>query len=262
MADVSFDHLIYKVEDHIAEVIFNRPPLNLINEELTLEFHAALKSADADADVRVIVLSGEGRGLSGGLDLKMVESFDKAQMKNFLRLFYIETMNIGRNLSKPLITMVHGYAREGALTLAFAGDMIIAADDSDFGYPAVPNLAGPPGMHVWFLQRILGRMRAAELIFTGEPLEAKTAEQLGLITRAVPADSLREETMKLAAKIGAMSLLALSRTRKLFYEFEDANFDDVPERALEALSSAFDSEDNKEAIAAFKEKRPPVWKGK
>ena len=261
MSADSFSSLDYKVDQNIAEIVLNRPPLNLINKEITLEFHTALRRADADKNVRVIVLSGAGKGLSGGLDLKMVESFNKAQMKEFLRLFYLNTMQIGRSLSKPLITMVHGYAREGALTLAFAGDMIIAADDSDLGYPAVPNLAGPPGMHVWFLQRLLGRMRAAELIYTGEPLPAKEAERLGLITRAVPAESLQKETMNLAQKIAAMSPLALSRTRKLFYEFEDATFDEVPEKALEALASAFDSEDNKEAIRAFKEKRAPVWKG-
>ena len=262
MTSDSFANLIFSVDNKIAEIILNRPPLNLLTEEVTREFHAALKLADDDPDVRVIVFSGSGKGLSGGLDFKTVENFNSSQMKQFLRLFYVETMAIGRNLNKPFITMVHGFAREGALTLAYAGDMIVAADDADFGYPAVPTLAGPPGMHVWFLQRILGRMRAAELIFTGEPIGAIEAEQLGLITRAVPAKQLREETMKLAGKIASMSPLALKRTRKLLYEFEDSTFDEVPERALEALSSAFDSEDNKEALRSFREKRAPKWKGR
>ena len=107
-------------------------------------------------------------------------------MEQFLRLFYVETLNIVRGLSKPIMAEVHGYAREGACTLAFACDMVIAADDADFGYPSVPNLAGPPGMHVWFLQRLIGRMRAAELIFTGEPISAQEAYRLGLILVLYP----------------------------------------------------------------------------
>ena len=172
------------------------------------------------------------------------------------------TMDIVRGLSKPIIAAVHGYAREGACTLAFACDMIIAADDADFGYPGVPNLAAPPGMHVWILQRLIGRMKAAELIFTGKSLGAAQAERMGLITKVVGAGSLMYEAEKMSAKIAEMSPLALKRTRDLLYEMEDMNFQQVPETAVDALSSAFDSEDSKEARKAYIEKRKPVWTGK
>lgn len=258
----SYQTLSYSISDGIARIIFDKPPLNLIDEEFTLAYHAALREAESDPAAKVIVVSGKGKGLSGGLDIKFVESFEQQEMEEFLRLFYVETLSICRNLSKPMITMVHGFAREGACTLAFAGDMVIAAEDSDFGYPAVPNLAGPPGMHVWFLQRLIGRMKAAELIFTGEPISATEAANLGLITRVVPGEHLEAETVALAARIASMSPLALKRTKKLLYEFEDMNFDQVPEAALDALSSAFNSEDSKEARKAFCEKRKPKWTGK
>jgi enoyl-CoA hydratase len=158
--------------------------------------------------------------------------------------------------------MVQGYAREGACTLAFSGDMIIAADDADFGYPAVPNLAGPPGMHVWFLQKLIGRMKAAELIYTGEPIPAVEAAAMGLITKVVPYDSLEEETLKLAGKIASMSPLAIRRTRRLMFDMEDMNFTEVPDISLKALSEAFSSEDSKEARLAFREKRQPKWRNK
>ena len=183
-------------------------------------------------------------------------------MKKFLELFYIETIAIVRGLSKPIIAAVHGYAREGACTLAFACDIIIAADDADFGYPGVPNLAAPPGMHVWILQRLIGRMKAAELIFTGKSLGAAQAERMGLITKVVSAGSLMYEAEKMSAKIAEMSPLALKRTRKLLYEMEDMDFQQVPEAAVEALSSAFDSEDSQEARKAYIEKRKPVWTGR
>jgi enoyl-CoA hydratase len=262
MTDMSYQTLRFTIDRQIAEIVLDRPPANLIDRDSTLEFHHALKAADANPDVRVILLSGAGKGLSGGVDLNYLESFGTTEMEDFLRLFYVDTLRLVRGLGKPIIAAVHGYAREGACTLAFACDMIIAADNASFGYPGVPNLAAPPGMHVWFLQKLIGRMRAAELIFTGEPIGAEEAQQLGLITRMVASEQLGTEARKLALKIATMSPLALKRTRDLLYQMEDMRFEDVPETALAALSTAFDSEDSKEARRAFLEKRKPVWRGK
>jgi len=140
--------------------------------------------------------------------------------------------------------------------------MIIASDNADFGYPGVPNLAAPPGMHVWILQKLIGRMKAAELILTGKILKATEAEKMGLITKVVPANSLMLEAEKIAQKIAQMSPLAIKKARHLMYEMEDMSFHDIPEKAVEALSSAFNTEDSREARKAFIEKREPVWKGK
>ncbi|MDA9004268.1 enoyl-CoA hydratase/isomerase family protein [Gammaproteobacteria bacterium] len=254
--------LNYSVESGIARIELDNPPLNLINEESTLEYHSALRAVNDDETARVLILSGAGRGLSAGVDLKYLMQFESTDMERFLRLFYVETLNIVRGLSIPVIAEVHGYAREGACTLAFACDMIIAADDANFGYPGVPNLAGPPGMHVWFLQRLIGRMRAAELIFTGEAISAQEAYQLGLITKIVPRNKLSSATEKLALKLCQMSPLALKRTRDLMYQMEDMPFAQVPDAALRALSATFDSQDGKEAKTAFIEKRKPKWTGR
>lgn len=258
----AYDTLKYSASNGIAEIELNRPPLNLIDEISTREYHLALKMADADPDVRVIILRGAGKGLSAGVDLHFLDQFDAAAMEQFLRLFYVDTLSIVRGLSKPIIAAVHGYAREGACTLAFACDMIVAADDASFGYPGVPNLAGPPGMHVWYLQRLIGRMRAAELIFTGEPIDATAAYALGLVTKLVPVANLLHVTRELAGKLGQMSPLALKRTRDLIFEMEDTPFSEVPEKALKALAAAFDSADGREARRAFLEKRKPKWTGK
>ena len=262
MPDSNYNTLTYSVESNIAKIILDRPPANLIDREMTLEYHDALKKADADQKIRVIVLAGNGNGLSGGLNLNYIEKFNSEEMREFLQLFYVETMKITRGLSKPIIAAVHGYAREGACTLAFACDMIIASDNADFGYPGVPNLAAPPGMHVWILQKLIGRMKAAELILTGKILKAIEAEKMGLITKVVPANSLMLEAEKIAQKIAQMSPLAIKKARHLMYEMEDMPFHDIPEKAVEALSSAFNTEDSREAREAFIEKREPVWKGK
>ncbi|MDP6652559.1 MAG: enoyl-CoA hydratase/isomerase family protein [Gammaproteobacteria bacterium] len=262
MSESNYQTLRYEVEEQIARITLDRPPANLINLRMTQEYHGALRQADVDPEVRVIILCGAGEGLSAGVDLKYIENFNSTEMKEYLRLFYVGTMKQVRSLSKPIIAAVHGYAREGACTLAFSCDMIIAADDADFGYPGVPNLAAPPGMHVWILQRLIGRMKAAELIFTGKSLGAAQAERMGLITKVVGAGCLLYEAEKIAQRMAQMSPLALRRTRDLMYQMEDMNFGEVPEAAVEALSAAFDSEDSKEARKAFIEKRKPVWTGK
>ncbi|MCG8490463.1 MAG: enoyl-CoA hydratase/isomerase family protein, partial [Sneathiellales bacterium] len=250
-----FTTLKYTVQNNIAEIILDRPPANLIDYELTYDYLNALDMADADDDVRVIILRGEGKGLSGGVDLKFLESFGPVEMKEFLSLFYIKTVERVRALDKPIICAVQGYAREGACTLAFACDMILASDDADFGYPGVPNLAAPPGMHVWHLQKLIGRMKAAELILTGDPMPAAEADRLGLITRMVKRKDLLNETRKLAKKIATLSPVGLKAARELMYRVEDMSFKQVPPTALDEMSVAFASEDSKEARKAFVEKR-------
>ena len=117
-------------------------------------------------------------------------------------------------------------------------------------------------MHTWFLQRLVGRMRAAELIFTGKPISAVEAETAGLVTRVVPADTLNDETMTLAKEVASMSPVALRIAREYLYACEDLPFADVPESALKVVSEAFDTEDSKEARRAFLEKRKPEWTGR
>ena len=262
MAEDDFEKIRYSASDGIASITIDNPPLNLLDRQVTLEYFDALERADTDPDIRVIVLSGAGKGLSAGVDIRMMETFNSSDMKQFLSLFYVEMVKRVRALSKPIIAAVHGYAREGACTLAFTCDMVIASDDADFGYPGVPNLAAPPGMHVWHLQRLLGRMKAAELILTGDPISAQEADRLGLVTKVVPRDALEAETMRLAGRLAEMSPLALRSTRELMYRMETMDFAHVPAMALDAVAVAFDSEDSHEARKAFNEKRKPVWKGK
>ena len=252
----------YSVDAGVARITLDRPPLNLIDLELTQEYMHALDCADADTDAKVIVLDGAGKGLSAGVDIKFMREFDAKGMADFVQLFYVEQVRKVRALSKPIIAAVHGYAREGACTMAFTCDMVIAADDATFGYPGVPNLAAPPGMHVWHLQRLLGRMKAAELILTGDPMSAADADKHGLVTRVVPRAELYTATLALASRIAQMSPYALRVTRELMYKMESMDFAQVPETAAKAISDAFESADSREARLAFLEKRKPVWTGR
>ena len=254
-----FSTLKYAVHDGIATITLSRPPLNLIDLDSTQEYLRALDLADADTEVKVIILNGDGKGLSAGVDIRFMRDFSDAEMREFVDLFYVEQVRRVRALNKPIIAAVHGFAREGACTMAFSCDMVIATDDATFGYPGVPNLAAPPGMHVWHLQRLLGRMKAAELILTGEPISAADADRHGMVTRVVPASELAEQTRALASRLAKLSPSALKVTRDLMYEMESLDFAQVPERAADAISSAFGSVDSLEARAAFLEKRAPKW---
>ena len=108
MTNRSYNTLKYSVNSSIAEITLDRPPLNLIDEESTLEYHAALRAADSDEDAKVIILSGAGKGLSAGVDLHFLEQFDSADMERFLRLFYVETLALVRGISKPIISDIVG----------------------------------------------------------------------------------------------------------------------------------------------------------
>jgi len=262
MTHSAYSLLHYSVRDGIADIVLDNPPANVINPAMTDEYFQALDAAAADPEVRVIVLSGKGKGLSGGVDLKLLDTYGPTEMKAFLSRFYVEMIDKVRALPKPIMASVHGYAMEGACTLAFATDMIVASSDARFGYPGVPNLAAPPGMHVWFLQRLIGRMKAAELIYTGDSITAVEAERLGLITRVVAPEDLADESRRLALKVAAMSPVGLKAARELIYRMENMDFKTVPGTALDAVSLAFASDDSKEARRAFVEKRKPVWTGK
>lgn len=254
--------LHYDLSGGIASIELDRPPVNAIHEAMTDEYFDALARADQDDAVKVLILSGRGKGLSAGADLRYLEAFGTQEMAAFLEKFYVQQVERVRGLTKPIIASVHGFAREGACTMAFTCDMVVASNDASFGYPGVPNLAAPPGMHVWHLQKLIGRMRAAELILTGDPIDAQEAGRLGLVTKVVPRDELENTTRSLATRLAKMSPLALRITRDLIYEMENMDFKDVPRRALKATSSAFASEDSKEARRAFNEKRKPVWKSR
>ncbi len=156
---------------------------------------------------------------------------------------------------------MNGPALEAGCTIAFACDMIVAADTASLGYPGLA-VGVPPGSHIWHAQRIVGRMKAAQMIFTAEPIGAVEAERIGLITKVVPADKLEEETLRLASRIASMSPALLKITRELFYRVENMDYWTAIKTIADTVSLSFDTMDSKEGRRAFVEKRKPVWQGK
>ena len=257
----NYQFILYDVADGIASITLNRPPVNVIDETMTLEYFDALTRADGDDAVKVIVLSGKGKGLSAGVDIRYLEEFGTEEMARFLEMFYVEQVERVRGRSKPIIATVQGFAREGACTMAFTCDMVIAADDASFGYPGVPHLAAPPGMHVWHLQRLLGRMRATELILTGDRIDAATALQAGIVSRVVPPEELMDTAMELAGKIAANAPLAVRAVKEVALTAMNESFEQGMRFGGAMRWVVGQTDDAKEGPRAFAEKREAVFKG-
>ena len=177
-----------RCSEGIASIKLDRP-VNAIHEAMTDEYFDALDHADRDDAVKVIVLSGEGKGLSAGADLKYLAGFGTDEMARFLEKFYIEQVEKVRGLrnrSSPRCMDTRGKVP----TMAFTCDMVVASDDSSFGYPGCPTQHHPVCMSGTY-RNSSGRMRAAELILTGDPIDAAEAGRLGLVTKVVPRAELR-----------------------------------------------------------------------
>ena len=203
--------ILYKVTDRVATISLNRPErLNAINPQLARDLQAAIEKADVDPDVHVIVLQGSGKGFCGGYDLmefaeNHVESpctqdempWDPTQDFQAMWGFTQQFMSIWR-CSKPVIAKIHGAAAAGGSDIALCCDMIIMAEDAQIGYPPA-RVWGVPTTMMWVYR--LGIEKAKRMLFTGDLISGKDAEQDGLILKAVPADQLDDEVQKLCDRI-------------------------------------------------------------
>ncbi len=196
---MGYEDLIYEKRGFTAWITLNRPKqLNALRENLVRELYRALEDAENDNDVRVVVLKGAGRAFSAGYDLvEEAEIKTGQQWRDHLDLDIRTTMKVW-NMPKPVIAAVHGYCLAGACELAMACDLTVATEDSVLGEPEIRFGSGPVTM---IMPYVLGLKKTRELLYTGDTLEAKEAERIGMVNRVVPADKLEEEVQKLADKI-------------------------------------------------------------
>ena len=256
---MAYETIIVEIEDHIALVKLNRPDaLNALNAQLLTELADAMTAAQANDKVRCIVLTGSEKAFAAGADIKMMS--EKSYTEVFTEdLFGGETAEIGR-VRKPIIAAVSGYALGGGCELAMLCDFIIASDTAKFGQPEV-NLGVMAGIGgTQRLTRAIGKAKAMDMNLTGRFMDAEEAERAGLVSRIVPAKKLMDETMAAAAKIAEKSMISVSAIK----EAVNRSFE-VPlaegllfERRL--FHSMFATEDQKEGMAAFVEKRTPQFR--
>ena len=260
---MTFETIRYDVADHIATITLNRPDvLNSFNGAMHAELRTALKSAAGSDGARVLIITGEGRAFCAGQDLSdrnpdggqvdFAESLDK----NYNRM--VRTL---RRIEMPVISAVNGVAAGAGANLALCGDFVFAARSADFIQAFVRIGLVPDCGGTYFLPRLVGRARATALAMLGDKLPAETAAEWGLIWKCVDDDQVMNEARTLAARLATQPTKALSLIRRALDASLDNTLDDQLnlERDLQVAATATD--DFKEGVKAFLEKRPAEFKG-
>jgi enoyl-CoA hydratase len=260
---MSLRNLLVADRDRVRTITLNRPDkLNALNQQTIAELHSAFAEAGADADVRVVVLTGAGpKAFGAGADIAEMNGLSPVQARDFSREGQRLMSRIER-LGKPVVAMVNGFALGGGLELALACHLRIAADSAKFGQPEV-GLGLVPGFGgTQRLLRLCGRGPALELCLLGETIDAARALQLNLVTRVLPAAGLQAETDRLALRLAALAPHALRGVLDAIVVGGEAPLDAGLEFETQAFAVAFSTEDMREGTGAFLARRPPVFTGR
>ena len=247
-------------ERRVALLRFNRPKqLNALNGQVMDELCGALEALDRDEAIRVLVVTGNERAFAAGADIGEMAGASPIDM---LRTNRIAQWDRVRRVSKPVIAAVAGWCLGGGCELAMALDLIIAAESARFGQPEI-NIGVIPGAGgTQRLTRAVGKSVAMEMILTGEPIDAREAHRLGLVARVVPDELLVEDALALAARIAAKSPLALRMAKEAVNAAFEMSLTDALAHERRLFYLLFASEDQKEGMAAFLEKRDPNFTGR
>jgi 2-(1,2-epoxy-1,2-dihydrophenyl)acetyl-CoA isomerase len=248
--------------DGVLTLTLNRPEaLNSFTVEMKEALLAALKDAARDREVRAIVLTGAGRAFSAGQDLKERQAPGVADLGTELRVRYNPIILAMRKLEKPIVGAINGVAAGAGTSLALACDIIIAAENATFLEAFSRVGLVPDTGSTWFLPRLVGPARAAEMFFTADPVDAATAERIGLINKVVPADQLMAEAGALAARLAKSAPIALALAKRALNRGLESSLEEALDFEAQLQSVAGRSKDHVEGVAAFVEKRPANFRG-
>jgi len=249
--------LRYEVSDGIAEISLNRPPVNALNLALLDQLVSTLRQAAADDSVRAVVLASAIPGrFCAGLDLDILQGKAAIEVRQFLEKLYVELSDVQFNLGKPSIAAVGGAARGGGMTIAISCNVLLAGQSATFGYPEI-DLGLVPAIHFLHLPRIVGRHRAFELLFSGRSFGANEAASLGLVSRIVPDEKLRDAARNMAAMFAAKPATAMRLGRAAFMRANDHDFCRSVGDAVELFCNVATTDEAQEGLRRFLEKRAP-----
>jgi 2-(1,2-epoxy-1,2-dihydrophenyl)acetyl-CoA isomerase len=256
------DTVLRDATDGVLTLTLNRPDaLNSFNVEMKEALAAAFKDAARDKAVRVVVLTGAGRAFSAGQDLKERGAPGVNDLGTELRTRYNPIVLAMRKLEKPVIVAINGVAAGAGISVALACDIRIAAENASF--IEVFGRVGlvPDTGSTWFLPRLVGYAKAAEMIFTTDPIDAATAERIGLVNRVVAGDNLMDETNAMARRLAQAAPLALALAKRGLNRALESGLEEQLEYEAQLQSIAGRSNDHAEGVAAFVEKRPAKFSG-
>lgn len=256
---MAYETLIVESEDYTTLIRLNRPDaLNALNGKLMKELAAALMAADANDKVRCIVLTGSEKAFAAGADVK--EMAEKTFAEVFSDNFFGAEAAIINSIRKPIIAAVSGYCLGGGCELAMMCDFIIASDTAKFGQPEI-NLGIVAGMGgSQRLTRFVGKAKSMDMHLTGRFMDAAEAERCGLVSRVVPVKSLMEEALKAAGKIAEKSALTTMVVKECVNRAQEVSLSEGLLFERRMFHAMFATEDQKEGMAAFLEKRQPQFR--
>ena len=251
-----------EIKDGIAIVTINNPPMNVLNSQVTAQLKQIISKVNEDPQVITIILTGAGdRAFMAGADIKEFPDWmniEKDELKTKVTANH-QVFNMIDHLPKPTIALLNGYTFGGGCELALACDIRIAEDHAQIGLPEVKLGLFPGGGGTQRLPRLVGKAKAKELMFLGEPITASIALDIGLVNQVVPKGEGMTAAKSMAQKMSQYSLQALSRIKQAVNNGEDLAFESAIELEVDLFADIFGTDDVKEGVQAFIEKRPATF---
>lgn len=258
-----YNFLKYELNNGVARVTLNRPEVyNALNDEITFELQDALKTIAKDEQVRVVVLTGEGKAFCSGQDLKASSAQEKRSFLDSLHKRYNPIIRAMRNLPKPIVCRLNGVAAGAGCSLALACDIIVAAEEATLIEVFINIGLVPDSGSSYFLPRLTGMARAFEMCSMGSRVKAAEALQMGLVNKVVPIEQLDAAVNQYADYYANAPTKSIGIIKKMLQKSATATLDEMLDYEAYCQEIAGSSEDYKEGVTAFLEKRKPVFKGK
>lgn len=253
---MKFECIVYEKGDGIAEITLNRPKvLNAMNKQMWIDIQSALSDAREDPEVKVVVFTGQGRAFSTGADLKESKNRTVEAYRDYLEELQEASRKIIR-FEKPTIAAINGYALGSGYELALACDVRIAAADAQIGSPEAKVTSSVTGGATRLVQELIGPGKARELLFTGEYIDGKEAERIGLVNRAVGSDDLMPTVRETAEKIAANSLVSLKMIKKgLNMARGEASLDALMDFEIEGCLTCVTTKERQDSLQNFEDRK-------
>ena len=256
---MSYECILTETDGGVGIITLNRPDaLNAFNIQLMNEVTDALQKFEADDDIGCMIITGSEKAFAAGADIK--EMADKTYMEAFKEDFITANWEAASKCRKPIIAAVAGYALGGGCELAMMCDFILAADNAKFGQPEITIGAMPGAGGTQRMTRFIGKSKAMEMCLTGRMMDAEEAERCGLVSRIVPKGELRDEAIKVAKQIASFSRPIVMLTKESVDRAYETTLSEGVRFERRVFHSVFATEDQKEGMAAFVEKRKPNFK--